>query len=440
MITHKLDELKKVADTGTVIRLGKFVSDVDIKSITHKELSTLMVGEDIKEIVKENEVNNNDIIFKIENLNVNKKGYKNVLGLKDFSLDIKAGEIVGIAGVEGNGQSELINAISGLSGIKGGSIKFQVDKRNNVHMRFWEFIAKMKKYIKNNPNYDIRLAEFKELTNLKSHEKIEFEFDKVENYKQEFYHCLETIDREYVQDTASARKHLQFLVMAYAKFNKAIKNSNRYVSAENAKTYERTCLKHKAEDIDENKFWIRLDKMNINSKYLAGVAHIPEDRHLHGLVLDLNLSENAVSQIIANHPFSKYKIVQYSEIKKFSQKIVDNFDVRSSSGVNSMARGLSGGNQQKFIVGRELSKPSELIIISQPTRGLDVGAINLIHKYILEAKAQKKAILLISYEIDEIITLADRVVVLNGGSNQGVLEHAQISRNKLGELMARKVD
>ncbi|WP_036436891.1 ABC transporter ATP-binding protein [Mycoplasma elephantis] len=435
LITHKLDELKKVADTGTVIRLGKFVANVDIKTITHKELSTLMVGEEIKEINKTFKEVNDDVIFEIENLNVYKKGYKNVLGLKNFSLGIKAGEIVGIAGVEGNGQSELINAISGLSSIKSGVINFMVDKRNNVHMRFLDSINLIKNKIKTDRDYPITLNELNKILKENNAKKFDYDDSLIEEYKNNFYLHLDEI-----KNNINLRNNLVKMVENYHKFYLAAKNSNHYVLKENAKKYEKTLLKHKVKDKDENRFWIRLDKMNIASKYLSGMAHIPEDRHRHGVVLDLNLSENGVSQIISDYPFSKKKIINYNEINKFSQKIIDNFDVRSSNGIKSIARGLSGGNQQKFIVGRELSKPSELIIISQPTRGLDVGAINIIHRYIIDAKTQNKAILLISYEIDEIIALADRVVVLNSGTNQGMITGSEITRNKLGELMARKVD
>ncbi|QSF13787.1 ABC transporter ATP-binding protein [Mycoplasma sp. Mirounga ES2805-ORL] len=470
IITHKLDELKQVADTGTIIRLGKFIADVNIKDITHKELSKLMVGADLKEIKNSFVDNKNDVVFKIEKLNVNKQGYKNVLGLKNFSMDIKAGEIVGVAGVEGNGQSELINSIAGLSPIKSGKILLRINKKNNVHNIFHELIKTVDgrfknvlKYIKNLNNSD----KYPEIKNSLKSKYLEFvknskykndskkmkikntntDESNINNTVRDFYSFYNPVidllnqdNESFISQIDKLNSYISSLVKEYNKFIIESKTSNKYLDIKNYKKYTKVSKKHIVEKINEFEDWYDLSKTNIASKYTLGVAHIPEDRHLHGLVLDLNLEENSVSQILGESPYSKFGIISYKNIANFSNQIIKHFDVRSSNGGKSLARGLSGGNQQKFIVGRELSKTSELIIIAQPTRGLDVGAINNIHKNILNAKKQNKAILLISYEIDEIMSLADRVIVLNSGENTGTLTKEQITREKLGELMARKVN
>lgn len=451
IITHKLDELKKVADTGTVIRLGKFIADIDIKKTTHKQLSKLMIGSDLSDVKNTYKENKNESIFKVENLVVNKRGFKEIVGLNNLSFEIKAGEILGIAGVEGNGQSELVNAITGLAKIKSGQVKLRFDESKNIH----EIIQNFRIYLKNikkqskiskhneeNIKNKIKLIE----QDLKKHEKVDISAiserelsTTIKNDIENFRNLYPSNDLNlFIEKFDEIKENIIKINRNIEIFIDITKYSNEFINFKNYKKVAKITKKLKCETIDEKSYWIDITKASIANKYLVGMSNIPEDRHLHGLFLDANLIENSISQVIGNYPYSVANIINQKEIKNLSKVIVNNFDVRSSNGIESVARSLSGGNQQKFIVGRELSKYSKFIIIAQPTRGLDVGAINLIHDYILKAKAANKAILLVSYEIDEIISLSDRVIVLNGGQQTGVLENEQINKENLGVLMARK--
>lgn len=461
IITHKLDELKKVADTGTVIRLGKHIADIDIKKTTHKELSKLMIGSELTEIKNEYQENKNEIVLKVENLNVNKKGYKGILGLKNLSFDIKAGEILSIAGVEGNGQSELINALSGLTKIKSGSINLRFDDSDHIY----NYVSKFNKYIKalkqcvenvkaNESTYSVAKTNYLNLKQLmKENDK---KFVKQPNSIQldelafaiELKSKITEIINTYPNNDIDLfldkfDNYSTIFIETYSKIKTFLQLTEHSSVFENYKMHSRIKKLSKRlskTNSEDNSQWIELEKTSIANKYLLGMANIPEDRHLHGLFLDADLIDNSVSQVIGNTPYSHHSIIKHNEAKKLANKISKNFDVRSSNGTNSLARSLSGGNQQKFIVGRELTKYSKFVLIAQPTRGLDVGAINIIHEYILKAKANGKAILLISYEIDEIIALSDRVLVLNSGESTGVLPYKEINRESLGVLMARKAE
>lgn len=447
IITHKLDELKKVADVGTVIRLGKHIADIDIKSITHAELSKLMVGSDLSEVVNHDQNTDNETIFRISNLNVNKIGYSNIIGLKDFNLEIKAGEIIGIAGVEGNGQSELLNSITGLKSIKSGKIELLV----NVEDSIFEHIIAIKELLtKKNKLFDrndfdsiktvIKKLDFETVNITKFNHNLEENIRIVLDISKKIINELNSTD--FQQNSIKFNTfstEIDKLIIAWQEFKTLSLGNSSFPYFKNINKIRKASRKWRNKLNPFENYWIDLSKQSIAKKYLLGMSHIPEDRHLHGLLLDMNLRDNAISQVVGNAPFNKYGIISYKNAKIFSELIVDRFDVRSSEGINSMARSLSGGNQQKFIVGRELTKYSKFIIISQPTRGLDVGAINIIHEYILNAKKEGKAILLISYEIDEIMSLVDRVIVLNSGEVSGELKKSEITREKLGILMSRKV-
>lgn len=308
-ISHKLDEIKQIATAATVIRHGKVVDTFAVKDKTESEIAQLMVGRDLVNITNTDHEIDNNIILEVDNISVAKKSNPKILGLKRFSLKVHSGEIVSIAGVAGNGQIELVEAITGLTKVSAGAIRY------------------------------------------------------------------------------------------------------------------------KTEDITYN---------SIKKRSLKGMAHIPEDRHKYGLILDWNLINNISIQNIDQTPFSYYGFLNPNYMQKYAQDVIRNYDVRNAQSGFSIARELSGGNQQKVIIGRELSRDYDLLIVTQPTRGLDVGAIEYIHKKLLEEKKKGKAILLISYELTEVMTLSDRIIVLNSGQNMGDLLAKNARRNEIGLMMAGK--
>ncbi|WP_217077254.1 ABC transporter ATP-binding protein [Clostridium baratii] len=305
LITHKLKEIKEVSDRCTVIRKGKYIGTVDTKDTTEAQMAKMMVGRDVSFKVEKKEAKLKDEVLSVENISV--KNNKKVLGLKNFSLSIKGGEILGVAGVEGNGQTELVEAITGLRKIESGSVIY------------------------------------------------------------------------------------------------------------------------KGENITNEKTRKRIDK---------GIAHIPEDRHKRGLVLDYTLEENMIIEVYNKEPFSKRGILNKSAIRKYAEKILGEFDVRSGEGAISKARTLSGGNQQKAIIGREIELNPDLLIAVQPTRGLDVGSIEYIHKRLVEQRDKGKAVLLVSLELDEVLNLSDRIAVVNSGELIGIVNTKETDENEIGLMMA----
>ncbi len=305
LITHKLDEIKAVANRCTIIRRGKMVGVVDVANTSQAEMASMMVGRPVNFKVDKGAMKTGDTVLEISHLNVfNVKKY---FAVKDFSLTISRGEIVGIAGVDGNGQSELIEAITGLRAIESGSIIFNGKK---------------------------------------------------------FTH------------------------------------------------------------------------LSIRERNEAGLGHIPEDRQKRGLIMNSSVSDNMVIKEYYRAPFSKMGILDQKKIDSHAQEITDAFDVRSGEGIYSHAGKLSGGNQQKAIVGREMMLEPDLIIAVQPTRGLDVGAIEYIHKRLVEHRNRGKAVLLVSFELDEIFNLSDRIAVMNSGELIDVVYTADTNEEKVGLMMA----
>ncbi|MBU6137202.1 ABC transporter ATP-binding protein, partial [Clostridium tertium] len=305
LITHKLKEIKAAADRCTVIRRGKCIGTVDVKTTTEADMAKMMVGRQVSFKVDKVEANPGDEVLRLENLSV--KNNKKVLGLKDFSLNVRKGEIVGVAGVEGNGQTELVEAITGMRGIESGSIFF------------------------------------------------------------------------------------------------------------NGKDISKTSIRKR---IDE------------------GIAHIPEDRHKRGLILDYTMEDNMVLKVYKNEPFSKNGLINRSKITEYANNIIETFDVRAGEGGKSMARSLSGGNQQKGIIGREVQSDPDLLIAVQPTRGLDVGSIEYIHKRLVEQRDSGKAVLLVSLELDEILNVSDRIAIVNNGELIGIVNASETDENEVGLMMA----
>ena len=304
LITHKLEEIKAVAEKCTIIRRGKLVGVVDVAGTSVEEMAALMVGRPVSFKVDKGEPRIGEAVLEIRNLDV--LNNKHVLGVKDFSLTIRRGEIVGIAGVDGE-------ALSGLRKVEGGQIVFKG------------------------------------------------------------------------QDITNA---------------------------------------------------------SIQERNEMGLGHIPEDRQKRGLILAEPLSTNFVIKEFYKQPYSKHGILNQEAIVEYGQKIIDKFDVRSGEGITSLAGKLSGGNQQKAIIGREVEADPDLLIAVQPTRGLDVGAIEFIHKELVKERDSGKAVLLVSFELDEIFNLSDRIAVMNAGRLIDIVDTKDTDEHAVGLMMAgiRKED
>ena len=304
LITHKLDEIRAVADRVTVIRRGKSIQTVSIEGATNKDLAEMMVGRSVSFVTEKEEAQPKEVVLQISDLVVNEN--RGVPAVKELSLDVRAGEIVGIAGIDGNGQSELIQAITGLRKVKSGSIKIKGQEVVGLSPR-------------------------------------------------------------------------------------------------------------------------KITEMN--------VSHVPEDRHRDGLVLEMMLSENIALQTYYKEPLSKNGVLNYNQINSYARKLMEEFDVRAANEIVP-ASALSGGNQQKAIIAREVDRNPDLLIVSQPTRGLDVGAIEYIHKRLIGERDKGKAVLVVSFELDEILNLSDRIAVIHDGKIQGIVKPSETNKQELGVLMA----
>jgi simple sugar transport system ATP-binding protein len=307
LITHKLKEIMQICDRCTVIRKGVGIGTVDVKGTTVDELAALMVGRSVSFKTEKTPAKPTDIVLKVEDLHV--QDARKVPVVKGLHLDVRANEIVGIAGVDGNGQTELIEAIAGLRKIESGTILLN---------------------------------------------------------------------------------------------NKPIKN---------------------------------LSPRKITER---GLAHIPQDRQKFGLVLNFSVSENAVLQTYYQKPYSHQTMLKHNKIHAFAKRIVEEYDVRTPS-IHTQARALSGGNQQKLIIGREVDRSPDLLIAAQPTRGLDVGAIEFIHRKLVEERDKGRAVLLLSFELDEILNVSDRIVVVFDGQIVADLKPEDTNEQELGLLMAGSV-
>lgn len=304
LITHKLKEIKAVADRCTVIRRGKSIGTVNVAEVSHQELADMMVGRSVSFKTEKKDPNPQEVILSVQDLVV--KDARGLTAVNHLDLEVRAGEVVGIAGVDGNGQSELIQAITGLRSIESGKITLSGQDITNV--------------------------------------------------------------------------------------------SPRTVTE-------------------------------------SGLGHIPEDRHRHGLVLSMRLDENIGLQTYYKEPLSKNGMLQQNEFTKLAVRLIEEFDVRT---VNEKvpARALSGGNQQKAIIAREIDRDPALLIAAQPTRGLDVGAIEFIHKRLIDQRDKGKAVLLMSFELDEILNVADRIAVMYEGQIVDIVDAKRTNETELGLLMA----
>ena len=305
-ITHKINEILAVADRCTVLRKGKYIGTVDVATTTKEELSEMMVGRKVEFVVDKKDKKPGDVVLDVKNLVIG-SGKKGKNSVNNVSFDVREGEIVCLAGIDGNGQSELIYGLTGLEKVKGGNVTFK--------------------------GVDITHSNVKKRNNL-------------------------------------------------------------------------------------------------------GLAHIPEDRHKHGLVLDFSLENNMVLKKYNEDRFQRFGFIKRDAIREYSDQLIDKFDVRTSLGSITQARTMSGGNQQKAIIAREIDSNPELLIAVQPTRGLDVGAIEYIHKQIVAERDAGKAVLLVSFELDEVMNLSDRILVMYEGEIVGELNPKTTTVNELGLYMA----
>ncbi|MDR0557553.1 MAG: ABC transporter ATP-binding protein [Treponema sp.] len=303
-ITHKLREIKAAADRCTILRRGKTICTVNVADADERELAEKMVGREVNfRIDKKNAVIGAEVL-KIENLTV--MGGKGVPAVRELSLSVHAGEIFGIAGVAGNGQSELIEAIAGLLPVKSGRI---------------------------------------------------------------------------------------FL---------------------------------KGKDIT---------RLRVRVRNESGIGLVPEDRHKHGLTLDFRIDENFILKNFRKRPYSWFGFFQFPAIAFHAQTLLAEFDIRAGNGVASLAKSLSGGNQQKVVIAREIDLSPDLLIMSQPTRGLDVGAIEYIHRRIVAERDKGRAVLLVSFELDEILALCDRIAAISKGAITGIVSAQDADERKIGAMM-----
>ncbi len=306
-ITHKLAEIMEVADRCSVLRKGKYIGTVDIKDSTPESLSAMMVGRDVNFVVEKEEAKPGEVVLDVQNMTV-ASGQHKKNAVNNVSLQVRRGEIVCIAGIDGNGQSEFVYGLSGLAPIKSG---------------------------------------------------------------------------------------------------KVIMNG---------------------QDITH---------MPIRKRLTSGLSHIPEDRHKHGLVLDYSLEDNIVLQRYFEPEFTnKFGFLKRKSIRDYATRLIEEYDIRSGQGVITKTRAMSGGNQQKAIIAREIDKDPELLIAVQPVRGLDVGAIENVHKQLVQVRDAGKGVLLVSLELDEVMNVSDRILVMYEGEIVGEFNPKEVTVEELGLYMA----
>jgi len=306
-ISHKLSEIMQVSDRCSVLRKGKYIGTVDTKATTVEELSRMMVGRPVNFAVEKAPAQPGEVVLDVKEMTVASKQHKNN-AVKNVSFQVRRGEIVCIAGIDGNGQSELVYGITGLEPLVGGTISL----------------------------------------------------------------CGQDIT-----------------------------------------------------------------KAPIRKRSVTGMSHIPEDRHKHGLVLDYSLEDNLVLQRYFEPQFvSQTGFLKRKEIRQYAEQLIEQYDVRSGQGPITAARSMSGGNQQKAIIAREIDKDPQLLVAVQPTRGLDVGAIEYIHKQLVAQRDAGRGVLLVSLELDEVMNVSDRILVMYEGEIVGQFDPKQVTVEELGLYMA----
>ncbi len=305
LITHKLKEITSCADKCTIIRAGKYIDTVDVDKVNENELAAMMVGRDVSFTVEKPEKTPGDVVLEVKDLHGN--DYRDIEILRGFNIQVRSGEIVGIAGVDGNGQTELVEILTGLKKATSGSVTIHGQDAYNVTPR-------------------------------------------------------------------------------------------------------------RAFDL--------------------GITSIPADRQKYGLVLDFTVAENMILQNYEKAPFAKGAFLQKGDIDLHAKELIEKFDIRPRGSEQHAAGTLSGGNQQKVIIAREVTNDSDLLIAVNPTRGLDVGAIEFVHKYLVEQRNKGRAVLLVSFELDEIMSLSDRIEVIFEGKITGSVPGKDADEKTLGYMMA----
>ena len=304
IITHKLKEIQASSDVCTIIRRGQYIDTVPVKGVTEDDLAEMMVGHAVKLVVEKEPPNPGRVVLDIQNLYV--KNEQHLDAVKDFNLQVRAGEIVGIAGIDGNGQAELMEAVNNLKRCKGKIIVDGVEIQNKT------------------PKFGID----------------------------------------------------------------------------------------------------------------HGVATIPADRHKDGLVLGFTVYENTILEKYRTEEYSPKGTIDRKKMRSFAEELIKAYDVRPEDCGPKLAGGLSGGNQQKIIIGREIAQEPKLLIAIQPTRGLDVGAIENVHKMLIKERDNGVAVLLISFELDEVMNVSDRIAVIYDGHIQQIFKHGTVDNRTLGRVMA----
>lgn len=305
-ITHKLNEIMAVADRVTVLRKGQYIGTVNVKDTSIEELSEMMVGRKVSFIIDKKPEELGKTILSIDNLVVPSKKHKNN-AVKGISFQVRSGEIVCLAGIEGNGQTEFVHALTGLEKTSGGKIE--------------------------------------------------------------------------LDGTV-------------------------------------------------------ITKASIRKRSKLGLSHIPEDRQKHGLILDFRLDQNLVLQRYWEPRFQKHGFIDNVAVREYSDRLIQKFDIRSGQGSSTVVRSMSGGNQQKAIIAREIDRDPELLVAFQPTRGLDVGAIEYIHKQLIAQRDEGKGVLLVSLELDEVMNVSDRILVMYEGEIVGEFDPKTVTIQELGLYMA----
>lgn len=382
-ITHKLNEIMEVADRCTVLRKGKGIGTFAISKTTKEELSKMMVGRDVEFTVEKIAMDTNEEILKVENVTVDSRLHRNK-AVKNVSFTVKRGEIVCIAGVDGNGQSELVYAITGLEKVaKNNSYADTSDRRQRLNDAL-----KGKKY---GEKFKLYLGYYKESFIINS---------------KNFTTRMLAVSKNYYKK-------------ARAIFDKNLANDD------DDNLYGKITLCGKD-----------ITRSHIRLRSKEGLSHIPEDRHKHGLILDYSLEQNLVLQRYWEKEFQSYGFIKDKNVRDYACKLIDAYDIRSGQGAVGLVRSMSGGNQQKAIIAREVDKSFELLIAVQPTRGLDIGAIEYIHKQLIKQRENGKGVLLVSFELEEVMNLADRILVMHSGEIVGEFKPEETNVEELGLYMA----
>lgn len=306
LITHKLREIKEVADRCTVLRRGKSIDTVTVADVSEEQLAEMMVGRAVRFDIDREPAKPGETLLELRNISV--KNSRGLIAVKDISLSVRSGEILGIAGVDGNGQTELIYGITGMLPLESGSIRIRG------------------------------------------------------------------------KDIAS---------------------------------------------------------LSIKGRIAAGLGHIPEDRQRHGLVMDFSIAENLVIKNYDRSPYSTpLGVLDYPVMYEHAEKLIGEYDIRAGEGPLMPVKNMSGGNQQKAIIAREIDLSPDVLIIAQPTRGLDVGAIEYIRKRIVAERDKGRAVLLVSFELDEIMNLCDRIAIISHGEIAGIFNEGEVNEQEIGFMMA----